>query len=102
MATIALQAATDPIFTADNPRSEDPEAIIDQMVAGLDPATYTRLSDRQQAISYALSLAGTGDVVLIAGKGHETYQIVGATKHHFDDAEVVRQYFAPKTIQQQA
>lgn len=102
MATIALQSSTDPIFTADNPRSEDPEAIIDQMVQGLDPATYTRLSDRQQAISYALSLAGAGDVVLIAGKGHETYQIIGSTKHHFDDAEVVRNYFAVSTVQKQA
>lgn len=102
MATIALQAATDPIFTADNPRSEDPEAIIDEMVQGLDPARYTRLSDRQQAISYALRLAKAGDVVVIAGKGHETDQIIGNTKHHFDDAEVVRQYFAASTVSPQA
>ena len=102
MATIALQSATDPIFTADNPRCEDPEAIIDQMVQGLDPATYTRLGDRRQAISYALSMAKVGDVVLIAGKGHETYQIIGTTKHHFNDAEVVRHYFAANTVQKQA
>ncbi|MCI1984963.1 MAG: UDP-N-acetylmuramoyl-L-alanyl-D-glutamate--2,6-diaminopimelate ligase [Lactobacillus sp.] len=95
MATIAWQQATDPIFTADNPRTEDPEAIIDQMVAGLDPATYTRLSDRRQAIAYALGQAQAGDVVLIAGKGHEDYQIIGTTKHHFDDVEQVQAFYAP-------
>ncbi|WP_461214897.1 UDP-N-acetylmuramoyl-L-alanyl-D-glutamate--2,6-diaminopimelate ligase [Lacticaseibacillus sp. GG6-2] len=102
MATIAIQQATDPIFTADNPRTEDPEKIIDAMVTGLDPTTYTRLSHRRQAITYALHQARAGDVVLIAGKGHETYQIVGTTKHHFDDAEVVRQYFAAHEVPQQA
>ncbi|WP_390406375.1 UDP-N-acetylmuramoyl-L-alanyl-D-glutamate--2,6-diaminopimelate ligase [Lacticaseibacillus jixiensis] len=98
MATIALQQASDPIFTADNPRTEEPEAIIDEMVAGLDPATYTRLSDRRQAITYALSQAQAGDVVLIAGKGHEDYQIIGTTKQHFDDAEVVQAYYAKQAV----
>ena len=102
MATIAIQQATDPIFTADNPRTEDPETIIDDMVAGLDPATYMRLSDRRQAITYALGQAHAGDVVLIAGKGHETYQIIGTTKHHFDDAEVVHAYYAASVVKKQA
>lgn len=96
MATIACQLADEPIFTADNPHTEDPDAIIDQMVDGLDPATYTRLRDRKQAIVYALSQAKAKDVVLIAGKGHEDYQVIGTQKQHFDDVEQVQAYYAAK------
>lgn len=95
MAQIAVKYATTAIFTSDNPRHEDPEAILDEMVAGLEPgARYLRLADRAEAIRTAVVLARPGDVILIAGKGHETYQIVGDVKHHFDDREEVRRDFA--------
>ena len=93
MAEIALNNSTDAIFTADNPRTEDPEAILDEMVAGIPADSYSRNSDRREAIYMALSKAQPGDVVLIAGKGHEDYQIIGTTKHHFDDVEVVNSFF---------
>ncbi|WP_179393792.1 UDP-N-acetylmuramoyl-L-alanyl-D-glutamate--2,6-diaminopimelate ligase [Lacticaseibacillus absianus] len=96
MAHIALDKSTDPVFTADNPRTEDPEAILDEMVADIDATLYHRDSDRRAAINYALSQAKAGDVVLIAGKGHEDYQIIGHTKHHFDDVEVVEDFYARK------
>ena len=91
MAQIAVKYATTAIFTSDNPRHEDPEAILDEMVAGLEPgARYLRLADRAEAIRTAVVLARPGDVILIAGKGHETYQLVGDVKRHFDDREEVR------------
>lgn len=95
MARIAVKHASTAIFTSDNPRSEPPEAILDEMVAGLDPgARYLRIADRAEAIRTAVMLARAGDILLIAGKGHETYQIVGGEKHHFDDREEVRRCFA--------
>ena len=94
MAQIALSHATTAIFTADNPRSEDPEAILDEMTSSLDSsARYLRITDRRQAIRTAAMMAHRGDVVLVAGKGHETYQIIGAEKHHFDDREELRKAF---------
>ena len=94
MAQIAVKYASTAIFTSDNPRHENPEAILDEMVAGLEPGTrYLRLADRAEAIRTAVLLARPGDVILIAGKGHETYQIVGDVKHHFDDREEVRRNF---------
>ena len=83
------------IVTSDNPRSEDPEAIIDQITAGTDPAGHPvrREPDRRTAIGLALSEARPGDIVLIAGKGHEDYQILGAETIHFSDAEEVRKYY---------
>lgn len=93
MGKIAVQHSTDAILTSDNPRTEDPEKILDQVVAELAPHTFTRITDRREAIHYALSQAQAGDIVLVAGKGHEDYQIIGTTKHHFDDVEVVNDYF---------
>ena len=94
MAQIAVQHATTAIFTSDNPRHESPEAILDEMIAGLDPAArYLRIADRAEAIRTAVMLSHPGDVILVAGKGHETYQIVGDVKHHFDDREEVRRAF---------
>ncbi len=79
-------------LTSDNPRNEDPEAIIDQMKEGLNPAqlraTLT-ITDRAQAIRAAIHAAKPGSVVLVAGKGHETYQEINGIRHHFDDREVV-------------
>lgn len=84
------------VLTSDNPRDEEPAEIIAEMEAGLTEAMRPRtlsITDRREAIRTALALAGKGDVVLIAGKGHETYQEVKGLKHHFDDREVVREVF---------
>lgn len=80
------------IVTSDNPRFEEPQAIIDDMLAGLDPVQMKKtlsIVEREQAIKTACTLAQPGDVILIAGKGHEDYQEVKGVKHHFDDKEVV-------------
>ncbi|MGG3691128.1 UDP-N-acetylmuramoyl-L-alanyl-D-glutamate--2,6-diaminopimelate ligase [Heyndrickxia ginsengihumi] len=88
MANIACQLATDPIFTSDNPRSEDPLAILRDMEAGVEGKQYKVIPDRKEAIQYAIDRAEEGDVVLIAGKGHETYQIIGENVIDFDDRQV--------------
>ncbi len=94
MARIAVKYASTAIFTSDNPRHESPEAILDEMIAGLDPGTrFVRIADRAEAIRTAVLLSRPGDLLLVAGKGHETYQIVGDVKHHFDDREEVRRAF---------
>ncbi len=94
MAQIAVKYADTAIFTSDNPRTESPEAILDEMVAGLAPdARFLRIADRAQAIRTAVMLCKAGDLLLVAGKGHETYQIIGTVKHHFDDREEVRKAF---------
>jgi UDP-N-acetylmuramoyl-L-alanyl-D-glutamate--2,6-diaminopimelate ligase len=85
MAQIACQYGTNPIFTSDNPRSEDPNAIIKEMEAGVQGENYQVIQDRREAIHYAIGQASTEDVILIAGKGHETYQIIGSVVHDFDD-----------------
>lgn len=88
MGAIASREASVAVFTSDNPRTEDPEAILDEIMAGAEPgARCLRITDRAQAIRTAVMLSHEGDIVLIAGKGHETYQIVGREKHHFDDRE---------------
>ena len=95
MAAIAVQHATTAIFTSDNPRTERPEAILDDMIAGVGGATnYLRITDRREAIRTATMLAKMGDIILIAGKGHEDYQIIGTEKRHFDDRDEVRKAFA--------
>lgn len=89
------QAAADlsdhAIVTTDNPRHEDPAAIIDDILPGLRGASHERIDDRRQAITRALALAGPADVVLLAGKGHETHQIVGDERRPFDEARIVDQ-----------
>jgi UDP-N-acetylmuramoyl-L-alanyl-D-glutamate--2,6-diaminopimelate ligase len=95
MGAIAARLADDVIVTSDNPRSEDPQAIIDQIVAGMEKRSAVQVAaDRARAITMALDAAGPGDLVLIAGKGHEDYQIVGTERRHFSDAEVVQQWNA--------
>ncbi|MGY3749704.1 UDP-N-acetylmuramoyl-L-alanyl-D-glutamate--2,6-diaminopimelate ligase [Vagococcus acidifermentans] len=94
MADVAMTYATHPVFTSDNPRTEDPTEIIKQMTRHLSGNKYVEIVERREAIEYALSKAEKHDVVLIAGKGHEDYQIIGTTKHHFDDVEIVNDYFA--------
>lgn len=77
------------ILTSDNPRTEDPESILDQVAKGMT-GTYRRIADRHEAIKAAIALAQPGDAVLIAGKGHETYQEINGVRHPFDDRKVAR------------
>jgi UDP-N-acetylmuramyl-tripeptide synthetase len=88
------------ILTSDNPRTEDPEAILRDAEAGLAAVgkPYLKFVDRREAIGRAIREARGGDVVVIAGKGHETYQIVGETKTHFDDREVAREALAARGL----
>ncbi|MCC7438937.1 MAG: UDP-N-acetylmuramoyl-L-alanyl-D-glutamate--2,6-diaminopimelate ligase [Armatimonadetes bacterium] len=102
MGELAARLADCVVLTSDNPRGENPETILDQIAAGIaSPATATRISDRATAIRQAIAHAGPGDVVLIAGKGHEDYQIIGVQKLHFDDREVVRNWVATQHQQLQ-
>jgi UDP-N-acetylmuramoyl-L-alanyl-D-glutamate--2,6-diaminopimelate ligase len=89
MGGIAARDADLVIVTADNPRTEDPERILDEIEAGMGDTPHLRIVDRAKAIQRALSIARADDVVLLMGKGHETYQIFGTEKHHFDEREVV-------------
>ncbi|WP_066318172.1 UDP-N-acetylmuramoyl-L-alanyl-D-glutamate--2,6-diaminopimelate ligase [Bacillus sp. FJAT-29814] len=91
MAQIACQYGTDPIFTSDNPRSEDPLAILSEMEAGVKGEAYKVIPDRREAIHHAIRQASTDDVILIAGKGHETYQIIGSVVHDFDDRLIAKE-----------
>ena len=94
MASIATKYATTAIFTSDNPRTESAEAILDDMVQGVEGAkNWLRITDRREAIRTATMLAQPKDIILVAGKGHEDYQIIGTEKHHFDDREEVRNAF---------
>lgn len=88
MAQIACQYGTDPIFTSDNPRSEDPLDILRDMESGVQGQKYITIPDRKEAIYYGVKNAKKGDVVLIAGKGHETYQEIGGQILDFDDRVV--------------
>ncbi len=83
-------------LTSDNPRTEDPHAIIDDVLKGIDKNidNYNVVVDRKEAIEKAISLGKEGDVVIITGKGHEDYQVIGTTKHHFDDKEVAREFLS--------
>ena len=96
MGVIAAKYADRVIVTSDNPRTEDPEAIIAEIRAGMDAKMRAKslyLADRREAIRTAMMTAPEGAVILVAGKGHEDYQIIGHTKFHFDDREVVREIF---------
>lgn len=93
MGGISTRIADISVVTSDNPRTEDPIAIIDDIIPGIDAgASYEIVPDREEAIGRALALAKPGDTVVIAGKGHEDYQIVGTEKRHFDDAEIARRF----------
>jgi UDP-N-acetylmuramoyl-L-alanyl-D-glutamate--2,6-diaminopimelate ligase len=95
MARIAARNSDVAIFTSDNPRSEDPSDILAQMKAGLEAGDKAiTILDRREAINTAATIAAEGDIILIAGKGHETYQIVGDETLHFDDREEIRRAFS--------
>lgn len=96
MAQEAVKQSDRVLITSDNPRFEEPQAIIDDMLAGLDKEQLRKvvsIVDRREAIRTACLLAQPGDVILVAGKGHENYQDVQGVKHHFDDKEVLRDIF---------
>jgi UDP-N-acetylmuramoyl-L-alanyl-D-glutamate--2,6-diaminopimelate ligase len=95
MGEIAERLADHAIVTSDNPRTEDPETILDDIEAGMHRQNHERITDRREAIQRALSAAGPEDVVLLAGKGHETYQVRGTTKYPFDEKEIVQSLMAP-------
>ena len=94
MGEISGRYADFSVVTSDNPRTEDPMAIIDAIEAGIKrtAGAYIVIEDRRQAIRYALDMAQAGDVIVVAGKGHETYQEINGVKHHFDDREIVEDY----------
>nr|WP_228519102.1 UDP-N-acetylmuramoyl-L-alanyl-D-glutamate--2,6-diaminopimelate ligase [Flavobacterium sp. LC2016-12] len=94
MAKIASDLSDKAILTSDNPRNEDPEVILDEMEKGVEAHNYKkilRITDRKQAIKTACQLAQPNDIILIAGKGHETYQEIKGVRHHFDDMETVKE-----------
>lgn len=95
MANIAVKESTKVILTSDNPRSEDPFQIIEEMYAGVeeqDVMKVIKIADREEAIKTAISIARDGDIVLIAGKGHEDYQEIKGIRYKFDDMEMVEKY----------
>jgi UDP-N-acetylmuramoyl-L-alanyl-D-glutamate--2,6-diaminopimelate ligase len=96
MARIACEMSDQVILTSDNPRTEDPNIILTQMMEGVPSSrigTVLSIVDRAQAIKTAVSFANSGDIILVAGKGHETYQEIHGVKHEFDDLEVIKNMF---------
>ncbi len=94
MAQIAASLSDKAIFTADNPRTENPQTIIEEMEAGVEGQNFKKtvsILDRKQAIKTACQLANRGDIILIAGKGHETYQEINGVRHDFDDMQIVKE-----------
>jgi UDP-N-acetylmuramoyl-L-alanyl-D-glutamate--2,6-diaminopimelate ligase len=94
MGAIAAEHADLAIVTSDNPRTEDPERILDDIESGMPPGRHERYVDRREAIARALAVAQPDDVVVLAGKGHETYQVRGTTKYPFDEQVIVRELMA--------
>jgi UDP-N-acetylmuramoyl-L-alanyl-D-glutamate--2,6-diaminopimelate ligase len=98
MGRIAAELADHVFVTSDNPRTEEPRAIIDEIMVGVTDTSHVCIEpDRGEAVAAAIVQAARGDVVVVAGKGHETYQIIGTQTRHFDDREAVREGFARRT-----
>ena len=93
MGKIASELSDISILTSDNPRTEDPNNIINDVLKGMSSSTnFKVILDRREAIKRAIEIAEKEDIILIAGKGHEDYQIIGTEKIHFDDKEVAREF----------
>ncbi len=95
MANIASTMSDKTIITSDNPRTENPETIINEMEAGVEPQNFKKtlsISDRKQAIKAACQMANANDIILIAGKGHETYQEINGVRYDFDDMAIVKEF----------
>ena len=97
MGKVAARLADLAFVTSDNPRTEDPDAIIDDVVEGMGGGGFRRVTDRREAIRAALAEARSGDLLVLAGKGHETYQVVGREKLPLDEREVVREIMAERS-----
>ena len=95
MTQSAMKYADLIILTSDNPRTENPEDILNELESPLlnGSVKYKRISDRKEAIEFGLSILTENDCFVICGKGHEDYQIIGKTKHHFSDSETVIEYY---------
>ncbi len=96
MAVEAVKNSNRVILTSDNPRNEEPQDIINDMLAGLNDGqkrNVLSITDRKEAIRTACTLANKGDVIVVAGKGHEDYQEIKGVKHHFDDKEIIKEFF---------
>ena len=91
MGRAAEEGADVVVLTDDNPRTESPSQILDDIEEGMTPGRHVRIEGRREAIAHALGEARDGDVVLLAGKGHETYQIVGESKLPFDEKLIVKE-----------
>ena len=89
MGRIGVELADHAIITSDNPRTEDPMVIIRNIVAGVEEGSYEVIEDRRKAIRYAMDIAKKDDIIVLAGKGHETYQEINGVKHHLDEREEV-------------
>ena len=98
MGRIAAELADLCVVTSDNPRTEEPMAIIEEILSGMknSPTAVQVIEDREKAIAWAIDKAGPGDVILLAGKGHEDYQVVGKEKHHMDEREIVAAVLAAR------
>ena len=94
MAQVVAKLSDYAIVTSDNPRTEDPAAIIRDILVGLEGSDlpHTVIENRKEAIGYAIKNAQPDDLILLAGKGHEDYQILGTTKIHFDEKEIVKEF----------
>ena len=96
MGKVAVENSDIVVVTSDNPRNEEADEIIKDIVAGIDKELvnkYISITDRKEAIKTAITLAKPGDIILVAGKGHETYQEVKGVRHHFDDKEIIKEFF---------
>jgi UDP-N-acetylmuramoyl-L-alanyl-D-glutamate--2,6-diaminopimelate ligase len=98
MGAIAETKADLAIVTSDNPRTEDPEQILDDIEAGMKRSNHERIEDRRAAIAHALDVATPRDVVVLAGKGHEDYQVRGTTKLPFDEKIIVGELMAERAV----
>ena len=94
MGAIGVKLADHTIITSDNPRTEDPMAIIRDIVAGLEEGSWEIIEDRRKAIRYAMDIAKKDDIIVLAGKGHETYQEIDGVKYHLDEREEVAAHLA--------
>jgi UDP-N-acetylmuramoyl-L-alanyl-D-glutamate--2,6-diaminopimelate ligase len=94
MGRIGVELSDIAVITSDNPRTEDPAAIIEDIVAGVDSGSdsYKIIENRIKAIEYAMDIAKKDDIIILAGKGHETYQEIQGVKHHLDEREIVAAY----------
>ncbi|MFT7016534.1 MAG: UDP-N-acetylmuramoyl-L-alanyl-D-glutamate--2,6-diaminopimelate ligase, partial [Candidatus Paceibacteria bacterium] len=94
MASVVQKLSNNAIYTADNPRTEELNQIFEDMREGVDSKkeNYKFIENREEAIKYAVENSMAGDVIVVAGKGHEDYQIIGVEKNHFDDSEVLEKY----------